>query len=1603
MNYVISTALLLFMIMLFIRSVLPRSPALDEPVHESDKKSSSFKIEVLSMNSSETSPRGGGIDIHSSVREIKRFFRAAEKRLALGDRIEDFEKRMILSREIITGAMTAAEKAAAKFFGLPHREKYPRLYELCFRMVADNGGYVDGDTVKNAVTLYNRHSPLRFEEIRLLKPMLAFCLIKQLALLCEKSEEMYSFARKAARDAAKEKVDLTSLTHDAYVFEYAKRVDSGIARKFSALCLENGVDVQSKCDAYADTVGSCAGIAYAATEALSNVAAMCDSFILGLYRGYKGFAAAYGDVFETLTPDEKSARLYAFGMYCKRRKTDEIAEAEKADREFVRSVTDKAAPSVPLLAVCALAVVAVGILPIVLTAVFFPPYMLPCAVLACVTVFSAGLSVLIGSVSGAYGGLCLKKTARGSAAKSAAEFASDIADASFPQSGKGEITASARLNVFLAVIAKTENVFMKISPVCALVLVFLAPIVSPYWLIAAFASEAVSLMFGFTKTLTENETAARTIARTFYAVFSLPERALESAAGFFGRQMPLAVKAAMQIASGALLAFIALLGGGNSVVYTIAGVFAVQPLIVRAYGYASERKRKALALPVFETQHPSVYDDIGVYPRLRFLIGGDYICAVSERGGVYDMFGSDRIFGESALAAAWQGAQYNLELLPPFSFEHGRTVSAAVCGERKFTVEISACGIGGKTIRVRSADRQEFTLICKHVCADGFEPADKRKTFGACDVRIWRRVRDGAVSVAAACETAADMSAETDVPSQCAAGKAQTVICVTLHSVNGEACAAFAADCDDTALGVKISCVFKNGYAERSLASAAAVSKCHAFSPQLYGIASHLMFGRCFYRSPDIVGKYIDTRLNTAVCYSRGGANSSKLYAVLKDLALLKRMGMRFNVAVLDFGGERKSVCENKVMLMIDELSLGKNGSAVYIDADKNREVGELLKESSVDAEITAFAVRTPNPKVTSYRRAKAKQQPLKTVVSASGGAVAENGDCVCGGSFGGGNPVNVVADSEGMGFAVGADGSGFTFFDDPWTNKLTGADSPLSTLGAEFVVIGECGRIWSATPLPMGEKNDIVCRHSVSSSAFYCVTNGLNITQKMYVSGKKAKVWDISVFNPRKSRRKLSVCLCVRPVLGEDPSSTRTTLEMFAFDGGIGARNVGDGKAMYLKTDAPAFSYSFGLESMLGSGGGICKISDLKNEGITPALAVSADFVVLPEAKKNIRFALTCDPDFSLGSAEQPRLPDAVSLVTYNPLTDMFVNRLPHYIRARLLGDIPTAANGLDYASSLLCALSLIYEQPSLCRRAVLKACAKQFSDGGILLEMNGKKGRRSCSSAARFFLPIVTARYIDVTDERDILFERVAFCESGSEKHCRSSQSKASVLEHCLCALNEAGEEEKCFGIDFDLLKIYAISEFMPLVKDIETRLYLADVKSELTAERKDIFADSMSAQDAAWTVISQTSANVSSDALIEKSLGASPLAKLWICAALIGLGCDDAAYRIFESLNPYPHGAAIGFDSVTASVARMIAVGGFFGCAGKGDCFVFSPHLPKKIKRAKLVLKFASHDTQIEIDNTSEGKWRINIDGVAYNTNSLQSAENLSDKKLLLRRGK
>lgn len=1614
LNYVLAAAVTAAAILLFMRSALPGASLKTELGKSYDDTALKLKIAALSLASSDNGEKGPVPSIYAVERALKKFFSRTEKRKAKGEPLDDHETMLCRARAKIYAALQRAKQILPSYYFLPHCGKYPRIYEFCRLFICGKDGVLLQGDVRQAIGVFQKQSAFTVGELAALCDTFKLCIVQALSSVAAKSEFARKIRRKAESDVKEEKMDLSYLKYDAYSYFYGEKADRAVWRKYCCLAVENGADVTAMRETYLYELGGYASLCSALIESLARADdVLSDDFVCGVYAESEAVENLVKD-YGKLTGNEKMSVIRAIGRYCAKRKlTDkegiERLKSELGGRADAGQVLAQAAPGAAVLWTFVAASAAV-----LLGAAIALPFFLPLSSLPLVLLVLPVTAYSWTEAFAMYYRADVRPFLTGETDPSLYEFSSDAApekNFSDIRTKKGVRTLSF-FRLLYGYIESSGRALAAVYPICALLIVLLAPLRSALWLAAAFLPQAIGAVLGVRNALKAGGSPLGALKGELVQAMELPQNALVGIISATHLTVKGPLRTLLQYATAAMLTATALMMRASAAFYVVAAGFALAPFLT-AILRKSSRMTEKYEPPQSENFRRS-FDGWGVYPRVHFLNGEKFVCVATDRGTQTDFFDSVRITNDMRIYLHGKNGREPLKSVGPFVTYAGGAVNNSFASNRTFHFETQALREGGKNIELTSHSRGEFVCTVAHALEDGFSMAERdpssailKKTEGGREIFVGAFVRKGRLAES----ITNGMMLKYGVK-----GGSDNVLALKIESESERAAVVFLAADSLSELKRNMSRLKKQEHCYASMIGAAAISRGKRVSAGCCDIASFLLFGRCRYED-GAPAKYLDLRYNTVLCRMRGDTMVDRLYSRLKQLAALKRFGIGFNTAVIGFFPPLAAVeAENRLRSALQELSFG-GGKAVFVNCENDGDLYDKLISSCPEADEIHFIGRTPNPERRSYRRQALPPEKESLLLESRYGGVDANGNGAYGGFGPSGAAENRIVCADGFGTVVRADGSGYTFFGDPRADKLTSEERTLSSLPSEFAVFSESGRVWSATPLPCGEEGETVCRHYTDGTVFECRTNGLYLRQEEYLAeGKRAKVWRITLKNPRKTQRKIKVALCAVPTLGEKREETSSVLKFFKTENGRAAQNVLTERAAYLSCDGAPCACSTSMDAIADECGRI-DLENITDGYCRDALIVSCDVRLDGESERTVRFALSDADgfDFSSLSARRESVRPALTPISFDKYNDLLFYRLFYQTRAALYcpTDSDSQAQGESFENALINGAALLPSQTAEMRRSIICACKRRFVGGELLTNIRGGRGTAAASSGAAMFLPIAVARYIDCTDDKDILFERLPYLTRKGED-CAVGERKESLLLHCLRILlsQPRQDDETCFGIDPELLRITAINAFMPLVRDPLRRLKLAELRTAAIKHAENIDLETASVSTAAWAAICGA-VKVNKQTLVKRADSSKTLDRLFISAALLARGHTDDAYEIFESVNPLKSGRAIcaltdsalpvPSSGIEAATARCLAIEGFFGAKVTGGCLKMSPRLPRSVKKAELRCDFDEAKFTVEIDCSGEGEYSLFSGGIDYHTSSLEISEKLDGKRLMLKRSK
>ncbi len=431
---------------------------------------------------------------------------------------------------------------------------------------------------------------------------------------------------------------------------------------------------------------------------------------------------------------------------------------------------------------------------------------------------------------------------------------------------------------------------------------------------------------------------------------------------------------------------------------------------------------------------------------------------------------------------------------------------------------------------------------------------------------------------------------------------------------------------------------------------------------------------------------------------------------------------------------------------------------------------------------------------------------------------------------------VNVIANPE-FGFMVSESGGGFTWCENSRENKLSPwSNDPVNDgQGEIFYLRDESAKIWSITPLPIREDEAYTVRHGFGYTEFNHISNGISqeLVQFVPVEGT-VKISIIRLSNESSEDRNICLTYYLSPVLGvstkdtalhlvtsqsnrgaliiENPYNREFADRVCFMDTSVEERSVtGDRKEFFGmgKEDSPESLKRKNLSGTVGAGYDPCaamqiNISIKANETQELVFILGMAGSIEKAHELGDRFNTVAKAKEALIEVKkfwQEKL-QVVQVNTPDTAMNIMLNGwlLYQVISCRLWARSAFYQSGgaFGFRDQLQDCLSIAAIWPEIAKKQILKHAQHQFAEGDVLHwwhEPTGK-GTRTRISDDYLWLPYVTAEYIKITGDYEILKSEIPFVEDDILKDCederycmpRVSTQTSSLYDHCIRSVENA-----------------------------------------------------------------------------------------------------------------------------------------------------------------------------------------------------------------------
>ncbi|TFH36124.1 MAG: glycosyl transferase, partial [Anaerolineales bacterium] len=437
---------------------------------------------------------------------------------------------------------------------------------------------------------------------------------------------------------------------------------------------------------------------------------------------------------------------------------------------------------------------------------------------------------------------------------------------------------------------------------------------------------------------------------------------------------------------------------------------------------------------------------------------------------------------------------------------------------------------------------------------------------------------------------------------------------------------------------------------------------------------------------------------------------------------------------------------------------------------------------------------------------------------------------------------VNVMANPQ-FGTLVSETGAGFTWYGNSQRNRLTQwSNDPVLDPHSELIYIRdeESGRFWNPTAGPIRERNAYRISHGAGYSRFEHNSHTIEQLLTTFVpvddaGGEPLKISKLTLRNDSKKTRKLSVTYYVEWTLGEQSEVTQQHVvtqwnpdlkailarngyhpeynHRLAFasispsaDSYTGDRSIFLGRNR--SNQDPAAMKRTGLAGRVGAELDPCGALQVKIElapgESTDVICVLGQAATDAEAGALVRkYRETLAVDQALDDTQRywDRMLDAVQVETPELSVNLLLNRWLLYqsLSCRIWGRSAFYQSGgaIGFRDQLQDVAALLLSDPSLAREHILLAASRQYAAGDVQHWWHPPAGAgiRSRISDDLLWLPFITAQYVQVTGDEQILNERIPFLlapELEPNQHeiffePQVSLERETLFEHCRRAVEK------------------------------------------------------------------------------------------------------------------------------------------------------------------------------------------------------------------------
>jgi len=438
--------------------------------------------------------------------------------------------------------------------------------------------------------------------------------------------------------------------------------------------------------------------------------------------------------------------------------------------------------------------------------------------------------------------------------------------------------------------------------------------------------------------------------------------------------------------------------------------------------------------------------------------------------------------------------------------------------------------------------------------------------------------------------------------------------------------------------------------------------------------------------------------------------------------------------------------------------------------------------------------------------------------------------------------PWSNVISNPNFGTVISESGGAYTWGENSQQFRLTPwYNDPVSDASGEALYIRDedSGQFWSPTAMPACGSTPYTCRHGFGYSVFEHKESGIASELWVYVAlDAPVKFFVLKLRNDSGISRRLSVTSYVELVLGEmrSKSGMHIVTEIDPRTGALLARNPYNadfpGRIVFLNVNEGMGSFSGDRTEFLGRNGSLAKPAALARERLSNRVGPAMDPCATMQIKIDLADGQESEIVFILGTGRN--VEEARSLIkrfhgsgsarsaleavwsywnrtlgavyvetpdkSLNVLTNGWLLYQTLACRIWARSGFYQSSGAFGFRDQLQDSMALIYTEPQLARKHLLRCAAHQFLEGDVLHWWHPPSGRgvRTRSSDDRLWLPLAAHRYVTSTGDAGVLDERINFIEGRPLKPDEDSyydlptksEESGTLYEHCIRAIRSSLE---------------------------------------------------------------------------------------------------------------------------------------------------------------------------------------------------------------------